>query len=178
MEGNSMKGTIVKCVEELVVSRFGDATWRDILKGAGLQPNKFYIAIQDVDDAEAMQIIKSACSTLKLSLQQVADAFGEHWMTSYAPKVYQSVLEKSKNARDFLLSIDAVHTLLTKTMANARPPHFEYDTTDPKRLVMSYHSHRDLLPMVAGLARGVGKYYKENLRVTIVPPNKVEVVFE
>ncbi|MBI5478743.1 MAG: heme NO-binding domain-containing protein [Deltaproteobacteria bacterium] len=172
-----MKGTIIRCLDELVTSRFGGDKWKEILRETGLPPFKLYIPLQDVDDDEALRLIQSTCKVLGLSLQQAADAFGEYWMTVYAPKVYKSFLEKAKSARDFLLAMDQLHTTVTSTMANARPPHFDYEWTDPKTLHMIYKSHRNLLPLLAGLARGVGKYYGQDLEVSIVPPNRVRIVF-
>jgi hypothetical protein len=42
---------------------------------------------------------------------------------------------------------------------------------------MTYNSRRGLIDIMIGLIKGVGKYYKENLKVTKLGPDKVEIKF-
>ena len=73
--------------------------------------------------------------------------------------------------------MNAVHTEMTRSLQNARPPRFEYEWEDDKTLVMQYKSHRGLLDFVVGLVKGVGKRYEEPLQVTKIDPDKVQIVF-
>jgi hypothetical protein len=91
--------------------------------------------------------------------------------------MYPLYYERNATARDFLLDMDTVHTEMTRSMQNARPPKFEYEWKDDKTLVMHYKSHRGLLDFVVGLVRGVGKRYDEALQVTKIEPDKVQIVF-
>ncbi|MCX7810014.1 MAG: heme NO-binding domain-containing protein [Leptospiraceae bacterium] len=36
-----------------------------------------------------MNVIKSACDVLNLSLEQVADVFGDYWVNVYTQKLYR-----------------------------------------------------------------------------------------
>jgi len=173
-----MKGAIVKCLEDLVRNKFGTAKWSAILVDAGLSPGTMYSLLQDVDDAETLRLLQSACRVLNISLEQASDAFGEHWVTVYAPRTYCYFFETAKTAADFLLSLDGVHSTVTSMMKNARPPRFSYEWDDPKTLRMIYKSDRNLAILVVGLARGAGKYYKEKLEVSLVDPKTVKVTFE
>jgi len=40
----------------------------------------------DIDDQVVMNVIKSACDVLNLSLEQVADDFGDYWVNVYSQK--------------------------------------------------------------------------------------------
>ena len=51
-------------------------------------------------------------------------------------------------------------------MKNAKPPDFTYEWETEQVLLMTYSSHRGLLPIAVGLIKAVGKRYNEKLRVT------------
>ncbi len=80
------------------------------------------------------------------------------------------------NARDLLLHLDEIHTVMTKSIKSARPPRFRYEWRGEKHLIMQYESNRGLVQLMAGLVRGVGKYYGEYLNVSIVG-NAVHIQF-
>ena len=172
-----MKGTIVKCLEELVSTNFGRDKWEKSLEDAGLKDSTMILAISDVDDLQVMRIVEAVCKNLNISLAQAADAFGDHWVNVYSQKMYSQYYEINKTAKDFLLDMDNVHVAMTKTMKDARPPRFNYEWKDDKTLIMHYRSHRGLIDFAVGLSRGVGKFYNENIRVTKLGPDKVQVVF-
>jgi len=124
-----------------------------------------------------MNVIKSTCDVLNLSLEQVADAFGDYWVNVYTQKIYRVHYLDCNTSKDFLLKMDYVHVMVTNNIPNARPPRFEYEWKDQKTLIMKYKSHRNLIDLLVGLIRGVGKFYKEDLKVTKLTNDKVEIVF-
>ncbi|MEM1418387.1 MAG: heme NO-binding domain-containing protein, partial [Myxococcota bacterium] len=62
-------------------------------------------------------------------------------------------------------------------MANARPPRFQYDESDPTKLVMHYNSERGLVALMPGLAKGIGQYYGEEVEVSL-DGNAVNIEFK
>ena len=162
-----MKGTIVKCLEELVRKNYGADSWKAILTDAG-QGNKMFLASMDVPDADAVALIGSTAKVLNISQNDAFEAFGNYWSTVYAPSLYPAYFAKAKGARDFLLNMHGVHETVTRTVKDARPPHFTYDDSDPKKLVMNYSSSRNLVALMPGLVRGVAAYYKERVDVRLV----------
>lgn len=172
-----MKGTIVKCLEELVVENFGEDTWRKSLEDAGLARTTIFLPMADVDDSKALEVVGALCKNLNISLEEAADAFGDYWVNVYARQLYPHFYTKSKTARDFLLDMDNVHLETTQTIKDAKPPRFDYEWKDDKTLIMHYKSHRGLIDFLVGLVKGVGKYYKENLQVAKLGTNKVEISF-
>ena len=131
----------------------------------------------DMDDQVVMSVIKSACDVLNLSLEQVADNFGDYWVNVYTQKIYRVHYLDCNTSKDFLLKMDYVHVMVTNNIPNARPPRFEYEWKDQKTLIMKYKSHRNLIDFLVGLIKGVGKFYKEDLKVTKLTNDKVEIVF-
>lgn len=172
-----MKGTIIKCLQELVVSRFGKENWHQICELAGFDKRDEIPIILNVDDAVALELFSNTCSVLNLSFEDAADAFGDYWCNEYAPKIYASVYRNFKNAREFILGMDKVHLVLTKTLENANPPRFDYEPVGKDKLIVTYKSQRNLVDVFVGLARGLGRYFDESLRVRKLGQDKVEIVF-
>jgi hypothetical protein len=173
-----MKGTIVRCLKDLVVTQFGQDKWEKSLKDAGLDTFTMFWPMSDVDDAQVVKLFEAVCQNLNISFVQAADAFGDYWVNVYSQEMYPLYYERHATARDFLLDMDNVHVAMTRSMENARPPRFQYEWKDDKTLIMHYKSHRGLIDFVVGLARGVGKRYEEDIQVTKLGPDKVQIIFE
>ena len=153
-------------MEELVVQKFGEAKWKECLKKAGIPESRTFTILSDVDDKKVRAIINSIARVMFLPMDEVLDHFGEYWSCVYAPKVYAAYYAGARSARELLLNLGHIHEVMTKSVKHAAPPRF----------VMHYQSTRGFIDLMPGLIRGVGKYYKENLRVFIVD-NAVYVYF-
>lgn len=172
-----MKGIIAMCLKNLVVEKFGLEKWDECLRNAGERENLNVLATSDLQDARVMKIVEAVCGTLGLTLPQAADAFGEYWVCIFSQKIYGSYYRKFQSARDFLLAMDRVHVETTSLIENARPPRFDYEWKNDKTLLMAYKSNRNLIDFVAGLAKGVGKYYGEPLSVSKIGPDRIQIFF-
>lgn len=172
-----MKGVIVKCLEELVLEKFGEEKWKEALEDAGLDRKSRFLATSDVDDDAVLNVVNSVCKVLNISLSQAADAFGDHWMNVYAPKIYAAHFRGFSSAKEFLLAMDQIHVTTTKNIPNARPPRFDYKWQDKNTLIMTYHSSRGLIDFFVGLVKGVGIHFGETLSVSKIGSDKVKIVF-
>lgn len=172
-----MKGAIVQCLGDLVKSNFGSDKWENSLEKAGLSKTSFFMPLQNVDDDKVMKIIESVCKVMNITPAQAADAFGDYWVNVYAPKLYNSYYKGASSSKEFLMKMDSVHDSVTKNIQNAHPPRFEYEWRDPKTMIMRYKSNRGLIDILAGLVKGVGKYYKEDLIITKMSNDKLQIVF-
>jgi hypothetical protein len=171
-----MKGVIVDCLRGLVENKFGKEKWKEALELAGFPPKFIPLSNQDIPDEDVLKLVNAVCKVLNITLTQAADAFGDYWVNEYAVRIYR-IYYKPKTAKEFLLNMDKVHQQVTKTMKNASPPRFDYEWKDDKTLIMTYKSKRGLIDFLVGLIKGVGKYYKENLRVMKLGSNKVQIKF-
>jgi hypothetical protein len=175
-----MKGTITKCLAELVKKEFGPERWDAIVQDAKVDAatvSLLTLPVSDVDDEVAGRLFESTCRVLGVSLEQAADAFGEYWCCTYAPHVYPETMNKFKDAREAILALDQVHVRVTSMMKNARPPRFDYRWIDDDTLDVTYRSHRKLIQIYIGLARGVGAYFGEALTVRQVAADRVRIEF-
>ncbi len=172
-----MKGTIVKCLQGLVVDKFGKEQWEEICNRSGF-PTKGLISLSaDIEDATALELITNTCAVLDITLEQAADAFGDYWVNDYAVEIYKSIYGRFSSAREFILGMDDVHIQVTQSIENARPPRFDYEWKDDQTLVVTYKSQRGLIDVFAGLVRGLGKHFDEPLTVTKLSDDKVQVVW-
>lgn len=172
-----MKGVIVMCLERLVKEKFGKDKWEASLEKAGLMKNSIFLAGQDIDDQIVMQVLKNTCEVIEITLQQAADAFGEYWVNSFAPKIYKDHYKGVTSAKQFLKKMDEVHKISTREIEGAQPPRFDYEEIDDTTMIMTYKSHRGLIDIMIGLIKGVGKYFHEQLKVNKLNENKVEIIF-
>ena len=174
-----MKGTITACLIELVEKKFGKDKWAAILDDAKLREHAadFRMAPVDIPDELIGELLASTCKVLGVTLQQAADAFGEYWCCSYAPRVYALVYKRFKSAREMILGMDKVHVDMTATIPNAHPPRFTYTWENPHTLLVEYKSKRNMIDIYVGLVRGVGTHFKEKLDVTKISPTQVRIVF-
>jgi len=162
-----MKGTILKCIEELVKKRFGAEKWPLILKKSGQSESLFVMTSGDYPDAQIVAIMQGASEVLGVTMDQVFEAFGDYWSTVYAPDVYQIYFKKASNAKEFLLALDQVHVNMTKSVPGAHPPRFTYEQKSDKYLVMKYNSARGLVVLMPALVRGVAKKFGEKVDVSV-----------
>jgi hypothetical protein len=63
-----MKGVISLAVKEMIVKKYGEKTWGDVIKKAGLDREPVVFAISDVDDKLLMQIIGAAINVLNIDM--------------------------------------------------------------------------------------------------------------
>jgi methyl-accepting chemotaxis protein len=163
-------------MEDLVTKKFGAVKWKESLKNAGFSDARLFSTLEDVADAQVLALMKGIADAGSLTMNQVMDAFGEHWSSQFAPKLYSSYFAAAKSTRELLLSLDKVHTSITRVMKSARPPHFTYEWQGDKHLVMHYQSGRGLIALMPGLIHGLGTYYKDRPSVRIAG-NAVHVEF-
>ena len=119
-----MKGTIIVCLRDLVITQFGKDQWDKSMLDAGFSPDAMVLAIADIDDSQVVRLLEALCENLGITLAQAADAFGDYWVNVYSQKLYSHYYRKHPTARDFLLGMDRVHVELTARIPNAKPPRF------------------------------------------------------
>lgn len=172
-----MKGVIIKCLKDLVNEKFGSDKWTKIMEMSELDPYLAIKALDDIEDATALKMVGLTCKVLDITLPQAADAFGDYWVNEFAPKLYSVYYEGVESAKEFILKMDELHIKVTHHFDNARPPRFDYAWKNDTTLIVTYKSHRGLIDFFAGLTKGVGKYYKEDIKVTKLSEEQVEIIF-
>jgi hypothetical protein len=174
---HAMKGTVVVCLQQLVIAKFGRETWERILAHAGLEPATIVMPLADYEDATVLALVDATCAVTGLTKHQALEAYGEYWVTDYGRRVYGRYYVGCATAREFFQKLGEIHQIVTRSIPNAKPPTFQLDWTSDRCLRLHYASHRNLVDLVVAMARGVGRSFDEDLKVTKVAPNVVEVRF-
>jgi hypothetical protein len=173
-----MKGVITSCLALLVETQYGADKWRAIMKDAGAEAVAgLRLATSDVNDAIAARLFESTARVLGLSLEQAMDAFGDYWCGTYAPAIYKNDYKRFTSAREMILGMDYVHVAVTQNSSNGRPPRFDFTWEDERTVLVTYRSSRNMIDLYVGIARGVGKYFKERLTVRKVSPDQCRIRF-
>jgi hypothetical protein len=172
-----MKGVILDCLKNMVTANFGNESWKNIMLKAKVLPTERILISSNYNDRMAINLIDATCQVLNLPLEKAAIAFGDYWMEHYVTKIYAVYMKNVTSSKDLLLKLDSIHTLVTNSIPNSRPPKFTYQWLDAKTLIMSYQSNRNLIDLFIGLAKSVGKFYKEELRIKKINSSKVKIVF-
>lgn len=160
-----MKGVINKGIQELVESRFGAEAWSTIKEHAGCE-EPFFVITEDYPDEMSVALARSASKVSGLSIEDVLFEFGKFWVTNTGRNCYPTFYKMAgTSAREFLLNMDRVHDLATKSISNAVPPKFRYEELPDGRLLMHYDSKRNLCAAFRGLITGVGLFFNEDLEV-------------
>jgi hypothetical protein len=172
-----MKGTIHKCLGEMVVKEFGQEAWKKILDASALPTDYTFVKTEDVDENQSLELLVHSSKILGKPLTEIFDLFGVYWVCEYAPREYQFWYIGLQNAKDFVLKLDRIHSLVGKHFNKAQPPRFIYTEEDAHNLLVSYQSERKLLDLYISLVKGVGVYFKEEIRITKLSEQEVRLTF-
>ena len=166
-----MYGLVNKAVEDLAVQLGGHDLWAAIVERAGLEMPVF-VAMEPYDDSITYRLVEAASEILGLAQAEVLEAFGEHWILYTGRKGYGPLLSAmGTTLPQFLGNLDAMHSRVTLSMPDLRPPSFACEELDEQTLVLRYWSERTgLAPMVTGLLRGLGKRFGVEIVVTPTVP--------
>lgn len=167
-----MYGMVNKAVQDMAVSKFGEATWNQIKQKAGLDVDMF-VSMDTYDDKITYSLVGAASEVLGLTGSQVLEAFGEHWTSYTAKEGYGDLLKMSgRTLPEFLMNLDNMHARIALTFPDLKPPSFSVSDVTATSLRLHYHSERaGLAPLVLGLLRGLGTMF--NIKVQVEHDKKV-----
>jgi len=173
-----MKGVIVKCIEELIMSAAGKQIWIQILEKSGFTKHQIFLPGTDVADESVIKIIGSTCEVTGKSQQEVFDLFGEYWINVYNPKLYGHYFNQIKSARELILKLNEIHKATTSNMEGARPPRFEFEHVSEKQIVVKYISHRGLIDIYISIVKGMAKKFNEKIGIEKISNEQVRLIFQ
>jgi hypothetical protein len=124
-----------------------------------------------------MEVVGNACKVLGLSVTQAADAFGDYWVNSYAPKIYSVYFNRHKKAIDFIKGMEQVHKETTQAIPNAHPPRFEFKDIDARTVLVTYKSARNMIDFYIGLVKGVANRFKTSIDIEKISASQVKLTF-
>jgi hypothetical protein len=171
-----MKAIIFNCIRDLMMDKFGPDSYKDVALKVGLE-DKIYLNNVDIDEEKFKKLIDELSKSLKLSVNQIYDAFGDYWVNVFSQKYFKSYYRTYKNAKEFLMAMDKIHTNVIKTYGGSIPPRFSFEDNGNK-IVIKYSSKRNLVDLLISLVKGIAKYYNEKININKLDSKTIEVEFK
>ncbi len=163
-----MYGLINKAVQDLVVSKFGEAKWTEIARKAGVTDPSF-VSMAKYPDEVTYKLVGAASEVLGAPPAAILEAFGEHWTVYSADSGFGHLLDfAGDNLVDFLRNLDNMHTRVALTFPELEPPSFKVSDIGEGSLRLHYYSKRPGLASVAmGMVKGLGKRFNTPVSIRL-----------
>ncbi|MEH2303947.1 heme NO-binding domain-containing protein [Nostoc sp.] len=162
-----MYGLVNKAIQDMVCSRFGEETWKQIKHKAEVDVDVF-LSMEGYPDDITHKLVKAASVVLSLSPKQIMQAFGEFWVQYTAQEGYGEMMDMSGDTLpEFLENLDNLHARVGVSFPKLQPPSFECTDMEENSLSLHYRSDREgLTPMVIGLIQGLGTRFDTEVHIT------------
>jgi hypothetical protein len=158
-----MKGIIFNLLEEVVTRQYGEATWDQLLDDARI--DGAYTSLGNYPDEQLFKLIGTASAALNLPTIAIIRWFGKEAIPLLADK-YPVFFSKHTATRPFLLTLNGIiHPEVRKLYSGADTPEFEFDTSSPDSLVMTYRSKRKLCALAEGFIEGAAAHFGETVAI-------------
>lgn len=164
-----MYGLVHVGLRDYIIVSHGELAWQHVLRKSTLDQDAF-VLMQSYPDAVSYQLVGAAISELNLSLEQLLDGFGRHWVLHTGPETYGSLLDMSGDSvPELLASLDDLHVHLAHVMPDLMPPSFQCEQVTDHSLLLHYRSRRQGLDaMVCGLVKGMGERFGTPCDISLV----------
>lgn len=151
-----MYGMIHRAIRDMVKTRAGAAAWQDIEAQTAAGPAEM-IGVLVYDDAITMKLLSAAAQRLNLSLSDLLEQFGRHWIEYTEQKQFGRILDLAgSDLVAVLQNLDRLHAAVLAAMPNARAPSFTVTQVQENTLILQYRSQRQgLEPLIKGLLLGL-----------------------
>lgn len=153
-----MYGMVNKAIEDLLRHRYGDSTWDEIKRRAGVDVEVF-VSMSAYPDAMTYDLVNAASAVVGAPAAVLLEAFGEYWTLYTARQGYGELLRMGGDSLcEFLLKLDNLHTHVGLSFPQLRTPSFWCTDMTADSVRLHYRSTREgLAPMVVGLVTGLGR---------------------
>ena len=158
-----MKGVVFNLLEQVVVHKYGDQVWDDLLDATQLPGT--YTSLGSYPDEEISKLVNAAASALNVPPGDVLRWFGREAMPLLADH-YPAFFAPHRTAMTFIISVnDIIHPEVRKLYAGAGCPHFHFSTAPDGALLIGYDSPRKLCALAHGFIEGAGDHYNQTMTV-------------
>ena len=158
-----MKGVILNLLEEAVTAEHGEAAWPDLIDLAGVAG--VYTSLGSYPDEEVIALVNAASTALQTPPAEILRWFGRRAIPLLANR-YGVFFENHKSAHSFVLSVnEIIHPEVSKLYSGAGCPHFHFSDHDDGRLIIGYHSPRQMCHLLHGFVEGSAEYFGETVEL-------------
>lgn len=154
-----MKGVVFNLLEQVVVKKYGDIAWDNLLEETKL--SGAYTTLGSYPDEEIEKLVGAASAALNMPPSEILRWFGREAMPLLASH-YPAFFTPHQTARSFVMSVNSIiHPEVRKLYAGAGCPHFHFEDGADGALLLGYNSPRKLCALAHGFIEGAGDHYQQ-----------------
>jgi hypothetical protein len=158
-----MKGIIFNLLEEVVTQTHGEEMWDHLLDTTQL--DGAFTSLGNYPDEDLLTLVGAVSAALNQPPNVIVRWFGTQALPLLARK-YPAFFVGHHSTRPFILTLNGIiHPEVRKLYPGADTPDFEFDTSSPAVLVMSYYSKRKLCALAEGLIVGAAEHFDETVSI-------------
>jgi len=159
-----MHGIIHLELQNFVIERHGDATWRTLLEKSGLT-GEIYTPLRSYPDEQIVRLVGAAVELTGVNQTVLLEAFGEYLAPRYTA-LYGKLLKPEWRTLDVLEHAEnTIHRVVRMREPGALPPRLQAQRLAPSIVRMAYGSPRKLCAVARGIARGIAVGFGERLAI-------------
>lgn len=164
-----MYGLVNQAIKDLVVTKFGEDSWKQICERANVPPEDF-VSMQYYPDTVTYGLVGSASTQLNMDASDILFEFGKFWILYTASQGYGPLMDLfGEDFKSCLQSLNNMHARMGMTMPQLTPPRFRFTEIQPNLYQLDYFSKRaGLSPMVKGLLHGLAEKYSVKIQIIIM----------
>ncbi len=159
-----MHGLIFSEFKKFIEQKYGEDTWKTILKESGFE-NKIYLAVSSYPDSEFFKILEDSSKILNKDRNLILEEFGRFIVKDLA-KVFKSLVKPEWDILSFLENFDKhIHRMIRIKYPGAKPPAIFCERKSENEVILHYRSPRKLCKFVKGIIKESAKFFKSTVVV-------------
>ena len=164
-----MYGIINKAVQDLVVHKFGEDMWSNVLEDSGLDI-EYFISNETYDDSVTYRLMEVIVEKTEIPLPDLLKTLGEWWVIKVSKEKYGSLMESGgATLSEFLTHLPLFHNRVMLIYPKINAPEFRVSDVSENGLNVHYYSNRaGLKDFVVGIFEGLGKMYETPIDIEIL----------
>ncbi|KAK6744884.1 hypothetical protein RB195_011541 [Necator americanus] len=156
-----MFGFIHESIRQLMLRKYGDELWQEVLTRAGFENGKENVVNYYYSDSDTYSLVDSVAVITKMTREQVWEMYGS-FLIEYTMEIGwdELIRSMSPNLKGFLDNLDSLHYFIDHVVykANLRGPSFRCEENADGSITLHYFTGRPgLYPIVRGVLREVAK---------------------
>ncbi|ETN71836.1 heme NO binding protein [Necator americanus] len=154
-------GFIHESIRQLMLRKYGDELWQEVLTRAGFENGKENVVNHYYSDSDTYSLVDSVAVITKMTREQVWEMYGS-FLIEYTMEIGwdELIRSMSPNLKGFLDNLDSLHYFIDHVVykANLRGPSFRCEENADGSITLHYFTGRPgLYPIVRGVLREVAK---------------------
>lgn len=174
-----MYGIVNKAIQELIISNYGENTWKKIHAKSGIDYD-FFISDEAYDDEITFILAKTISEELSIPINEVLISLGEWWIIKTTKEKYGSLMESGGNSlKEFLINLPVFHNRVMLIYPKLTPPEFKVTDITERSLNLHYISKREgLQDFVRGLLQGLSINFNTDTTIELLQSREEKADFE